>query len=116
MKRTVVAIIVACWFSPAVLAQFDQPAEKSLAIETDPLHYCKVTIIDEISVPAKGEGILDELNVKEGQLVEKGQVLGVIETTDVELAVAIATHEYAAAKKTAENTLSIQAAVKAYWS
>ena len=114
MKRTVVAIIVACWFSPAVLAQFDQPAEKSLTIETDPLHYCKVEIIDEISVPAKGEGILDELNVKEGQLVEKGQVLGVIETTDVELAVAIATHEYAAAKKTAENTLSIQAAVKAY--
>ena len=73
-----------------------------------------MTIINEISVPAAESGVLDELLVKEGMLVEKGALIGVIDRTDALLMTAVATHEYAGAKKTAENTLSIKAAVKAY--
>lgn len=118
MKR-VLAITLTLGFVPMALAQLGQPrleppTDQERNIDTDPLHYCKVTIIDEISVPAQEAGLLEVLSVKEGQLVEKGQVLGTIEKTDAELMVTIANYEYAAAKKTAENTLSIEAAVKAY--
>lgn len=116
MKRTL-AFILAIGCAPVAMGQpessaFSVPVQRE--IDTDPLHYCKVTIIDEISVPAQEAGVLDDLGVREGDLVEQGQVLGTIEKTDAELAVAIASNEYAAAKKTAENTLSIEAAVKAY--
>ena len=80
----------------------------------DPLKHSKVTIIDEISVPAEEMGVLDELNVREGMMVEQGQLLGVIDKKDAQLAVEIAKFEYAAAQKTAENTLSIEAAAKSY--
>ena len=54
------------------------------------------------------------MNVIEGQNVEKGALLGSIDKKDAELAVKIATAEYNAAYKTAENTISIQYAIAAY--
>ena len=119
---TAMLLLVLPWITPAASGQFDTfptPAASGTkaidhSINTDPLNYCKVTIIDEISVPAREGGVLDELKVREGEYVEKGDVLGTIDRTDAVLALAVATHEYAAAKQTAENPLSIKAAVKAY--
>ncbi len=78
----------------------------------DPLDHCFITIIDQVSVPAEEAGVLDELNVREGMAVEQGELLGTIDDTDAVLMLAMANHEYAAAKKQAENTLSIEAAEK----
>jgi macrolide-specific efflux system membrane fusion protein len=78
----------------------------------DPLDYCFVTIIDQVLVPAEEPGVLDELNVREGMTVEKGALLGNIDDTDALLTLAMAKHEYNAAKKQADNTLSIEAADK----
>lgn len=80
----------------------------------DPLNYCHVEIIHQVDVPARDAGVLDMLDVKEGQNVEKGALLGSIDKQDAELAVKIATAEYNASKKTAENTISIQYAIKSY--
>lgn len=106
------------WFAaPLLLAvaghalgqiQNDREAAKN------PLNYCHVEIIHQVDVPAKDAGVLDLLNVQEGQNVEKGALLGSIDKEDAELAVKIATAEYNAAKKTAENTISIQYAIKSY--
>ena len=82
------------------------------SLNSDPLDFHKVKIIDEVSVPAEEAGVLNELHVREGMLVEKGALLGEIDNTDAVLTVSMANYEYAAAKKTAENTLSIQAASK----
>ncbi len=78
----------------------------------DPLDHCYITIIDQVSVPAEEPGVLDVLKVREGDAVEKGELLGTIDDTDARLMVAMANHEYAAALKQAENTLSIEAAAK----
>ena len=78
------------------------------------VRYAQLTIINEISVPAQEPGVLDELNYREGDLVEKGAVLGVIDKADAELAVAISKQEYMAAQKTAENRLRIEAGAMAY--
>ncbi len=121
MKRVATGIIVAVAVSAtaSVFGQFSTspspaPSSSRPSLNTDPLNYCKVTIIDEVSLPAQEGGVLDELHVKEGELVEKGAVVGAIDGTDAVLMVAVATHEYAAAKQTAENPLSIKAAIKAY--
>ena len=111
MKRLFFAFAIVAGITTMVVAQnFQTPITQS----QDPLEFCKVTIINEISIPAEEAGVLDELHVKEGMLVEIGTPIGTIDKTDAVLMKAVATHEYAAAKKTAENTLSIKAAVKAY--
>lgn len=80
----------------------------------DPLNYCHVEIIHQVDVPAKDAGVLDALTIKEGQNVEKGALLGSIDKKDALLAVKISTAEYNAARKTAQNTISIQYAIKSY--
>lgn len=121
MKRILGAIVLASLFyASAGIGQQTTPPDpiQDRSVEprfrTNPLDRCKVTIINEISVPAQEAGVLDELRVEEGMLVEQGDEIGSIDKLDAELAVAIATHEYASAKQAAENTLSIEAAVKAY--
>lgn len=91
-------------------------AQNAPALEDldDPLKHCKVTIIDEVLVPAEEMGVLDELIAKEGMVVEKGQLLGSIDKKDALLAVEIARAEFQAAKRTSENELSIKAAQLAY--
>lgn len=113
-KKWLAAGLCVCVASIALAQPGFSPSVLGPEVNDDPLKHCKVTIINEISVPAPEPGVLDVLNVKEGEHIEKGQVLGVVDVTDAELMLAISTHEYAAAKKTAENTLSIQAAAKAY--
>lgn len=111
MKRLAAITFVGCMVAFVSAQQFGQVPPST---PDDPLNYCKVTIINEVSVPAEEAGVLDQLLVKEGMLVEKGALIGSVDNTDAILMKAVATHEYAAAKKTAENTLSIKAAVKAY--
>ena len=101
--------VVSTVFTTAVAAQTPSAA---VGGPDDPLKHCKVTIIDEISVPAEEMGVLDELNVREGMLVEKDALLGTIDKTDAELALAIARHDYEAAKKAAENEWQIKAYAK----
>ena len=103
-------ILLVCITSVSVQAQTreDRRAAK------DPLNYCHVEIIHQVDVPARDAGVLNLLDVMEGQNVEKGALLGSIDKEDAELAVKIATAEYNAARKTAENTISIQYAIKSY--
>ena len=113
MLRKTIPILIAVGFlgfclSSQAQIQNDRDAAK------DPLNYCHLEIIHQVDVPAKDAGVLDALSVQEGQIVEKGATLGSIDKKDAELAVKIATAEYNAARKTAQNTISIQYAIKSY--
>jgi len=61
-----------------------QPAPGGMAAgrEYAQLSHCVVSLINHVQLPAQEAGILKELNVKEGQLVTRGQVLGKIDDTD----------------------------------
>jgi multidrug resistance efflux pump len=100
-----VVLMVLC--ASTAVAQYESRGSTSV---DDPLNYCKVSILKQVSIPAQEAGVLEELNVKEGDEVEIGSVLGVIDKSDAELMVVMATQEYQAAKKEAENDLSIRAA------
>lgn len=89
-------------------------ADGSYEVDGNPMRLATLTIIREQSVPAEEAGVLEELNFKEGDLVEQGAVLGVIDKTDAELAVQVAKREYIAAYKTAKNQLRVDAGIMAY--
>lgn len=113
LRTTMLTSLVVSLASFLAAPALAQTQAERVAVK-NPLNYCHVEIIHQVDVPAKDAGVLDLLDVEEGQIVEKGALLGAIDKKDAELAVKIATAEYNAARKTAENTISIQYAIKAY--
>lgn len=73
-----------------------------------------VTLIEQVEVPAKVEGVLSELNAKEGQLVAAGEGLGRLEDVESALTLRRATVEYDIARKQARSTIKIDVAKKAF--
>ncbi|MBS0262104.1 MAG: efflux RND transporter periplasmic adaptor subunit [Planctomycetes bacterium] len=73
-----------------------------------------LTIIEEVEVPAKVDGVIAVVEVKEGQMVESHDVLARIEDTESKLALESATVEFDIAKKQAENDLKIRIGRKAH--
>jgi macrolide-specific efflux system membrane fusion protein len=71
---------------------------------------CLVTLINDNKLPASEAGMLTEVNVKEGNSVEKDALVAVIDTRSTLAKQRIATAEVAAATAQAENTAEIEVA------
>lgn len=74
------------------------------------VHSALVRVLDEAEIPAREAGVLERLDVRDGDLVKAGQVLGQMDADDVKLAVARAELELAIAVRQAKNLLPIQTA------
>ena len=72
-----------------------------------------VTIIEEVEIPAKVEGVLSSIEVREGQMVERAAVLARIEDAEVRLTHDRAAIEFEIAGKQAKNDLKIRIGKKA---
>lgn len=70
----------------------------------------RITIAHQVEVPALETGIIGRLNVKEGELIEEGQLLGILDDVDAKLALSRAEIEAAIAEETAKNDVNIRAA------
>jgi len=109
-----VMLLLSTLFFGSMHAQIGVGRSESVQDNRNPLNYCKIKIINKAEVPAEDAGVLDVIDFAEGQYVEKGQLVGSINKKDAELAAKIAASEYEAARKTAENTISIEYAAKSY--
>ncbi len=72
-----------------------------------------VTLIDDINVPAREAGLLNELMVTEGDEVQAGTLLGKLDKADALTAQSIAGIEVTIAQRQAESTVEVDAAFKA---
>jgi macrolide-specific efflux system membrane fusion protein len=72
-----------------------------------------VTIIEEVEIPAKVEGVLSSVEVQEGQMVDSGVVLGRIEDAESRLTYDRAAIEFEIARKQAKNDLKLNISQKA---
>jgi len=72
-----------------------------------------IRLIDQVEVPAREAGVLAEIDIQEGQHVEKGETLARLEDDDARLAVEKAQLELEAAQMKAGNDVSIRFADKA---
>jgi RND family efflux transporter MFP subunit len=67
-----------------------------------------VKVAEEVAVPASDAGILAEINVKEGQLVEEGDVLARLRDNDIRLAVDRAKLEAEIALRKSQNDADVR--------
>lgn len=72
-----------------------------------------VTIIEEVEIPAKVEGVLAAVDAREGRMIEAGAVLARIEDAEARLAHQRAKIEFEIADKQAKNELKVRVARKA---
>ncbi len=72
-----------------------------------------VTLIEQVDVPAQDAGVLLRVVVKEGQVVEAGQLLGQIDDREATLARERAQADWEQARRLAENDLKVRYATKA---
>src|SRR5690349_21609934 len=71
-----------------------------------------VTVIEEAEIPAKVDGVLAAVAVREGQVIEDGAVVARIEDDDVRLTHERARTEFEIARKQAKNDLKVRIARK----
>ncbi len=94
-----------------LVASLGNEAQGSTAAETT-ISGVVLTLMDQADVPAREAGVLMQLSVREGQIVEAGQLLGQIDDTAAKLRESKAETEYRQALQTAENDIKVRFARK----
>lgn len=111
-------LIVACmalsmasgaWAQNRFSSRFNaQPPADSVGETALSANNCEVKLIRTVQVPAEVEGMLTELPVEEGQQVEKGKVIGVVDDKQAKLMLQLKEAEEAKAMIQAENTVNLR--------
>jgi len=92
-------------------AQAGFAAENNLPIR---LTGAQITAGEEIEVPSREIGVLKEIQVRHGQKVKSGEVLGLLDDTEARLSASEAEFEYGKAKEAADSDVEVRAARKAH--
>src|SRR5262245_30325592 len=109
-RKFLTLLSLAALTAVATAAHSEGPASvsKSITVEN-----CKVTLLDDVEVPAADSGILMTIHVKEGQAVERGALLVEIDNREILAKQTVAKGELAAATQQAESQAEIEVADKA---
>lgn len=92
------------------------PAQRTIQADTPRqpvLTDCRVALIEEAQVPGREAGVLAEMNVREGQQVKAGELLGQIDDTKPLTLRKIKEKEYQVAVEQANNDVNVRFADKA---
>lgn len=102
--------------SHSLLALVALGAALTQAQETAPIKVSggQITIAEQVEVPALEIGIIGKLLVKEGDLVEDGQLLGSLDDTDARLTLQRAEAEAAIAEFAAQSDIGVRAGQNAH--
>lgn len=111
MNAAAVSLIVVALTGP--LQDADTPNATSAARQGLIVERCVVKLIDDISVPAREAGLLNEVTVKEGDEVQAGNLLGKLDDKDAKTTQAMAGFEVTIAQRQADSTVEVDAAEKA---
>ncbi|PHS12275.1 MAG: hypothetical protein COA78_08460 [Blastopirellula sp.] len=92
----------------AILAPLTSLVGTSIAQTPIQVESTLLKIIEIVRVPAQESGILESVNVREGTVVEKGQLLAKIGSREIELALIKAKADYLISKREAANDISVR--------
>jgi multidrug efflux pump subunit AcrA (membrane-fusion protein) len=87
-------------------------AESSRAAQPDLIEGCYLVAIDEARLSPSDNGVLASIDVQEGATVEPEQVVAKIDDREALMAQRVAKRQYDAARKKAQNDISVEAAIK----
>ena len=102
-------VLLTIGFATAIAAAHDGLAPAPIAVDS-----VFLTLLEEVEVPAREAGIIQELLLQEGQTVEQGQLLARIDDTRSRLALEHARIEAQRARKLASNDFKVQLAEKTH--
>lgn len=102
MNRTACLLVAAMALANSTTARSGEVQVPSVLIK----------LVEHVDVPARQSGALEEVGVREGDMVETGAQLAKIEDADVQLDMRRANLELAAARKQAENDVKVRFARK----
>ncbi len=105
---TVLALLLAACFPQALAAQPPGSVADGVVFAEE----AQVTFINDVRVPSQVEGLLKEILVEEGAVVEKGQALALLDDRDSVLTVKLKVAEEKEARLNAENDINRQYAVR----
>lgn len=108
MTSTILLVASLALAGPPGAANAAAPG-KSAALK---LSHCVVVAIDDVQVPAQEAGLLAKVNAKDGDNVKEGDVLAVIDDSDVRAKQRIAEAEVKVATESATNDAEVESAVK----
>jgi multidrug resistance efflux pump len=74
---------------------------------------CLVVLVEEAQVPAQEPGVVTQVKVREGQLVEQGQLLAQIDDAKAKMALRVGVAKLAAAKEKADDDINVRYAISA---
>jgi len=87
----------------AMVGQGSTAAPSSVTLEN-----CYVTQIEEIQVPAQEAGVLRQLNVEEGVMVQAGQIIGQIDDIEARMQQRVAKFQLDVATEQAESDVNVE--------
>src|SRR5262245_2964816 len=90
----------------------DKPVSGAAADGATVIESALVTLIEQVEIPAKIEGVLSAVEVREGQMVEAGTVVARLEDTEARLTHDRAKTDFEIARKQATNDLKVRVARK----
>lgn len=91
----------------SAIATFASAAETAMSLRVE---RAQITLAQQVEVPALEVGIIGRLNVKEGDIIEDGQLLGSLDEADAKLSLIRAEIEASITAETAKNDVSVRAA------
>lgn len=107
-RRIAFGLALAALLAPCP-SRAEEPSPGAVAVDSVVLR-----LIDEASAPALRSGALIAIRVKEGDAVERGQVLAELDSREAALAVKAAEHELAIADEEATNDVQVRFSAKAH--
>ncbi|MEZ6069396.1 MAG: HlyD family efflux transporter periplasmic adaptor subunit [Pirellulales bacterium] len=120
IKRSAIAaaflVLAAVAPTVGVAAQFgDGGYGSSASTPPNQIDHCEIRLIREAWVPAPVPGVIDRMDVHEGDVVSDGQPLAQIDAREAEMELKLANDELDVAQKEASNDIDQKVALAAYW-
>jgi multidrug efflux pump subunit AcrA (membrane-fusion protein) len=109
--HTTILLASFLWIAATARAPAAAPPSPTAAIEVPGM---VLKLVEEVEVPAREAGVLSALNVREGQSVERGFVLGQIDDAEARIAVERVKIELLIAKTHAENDITVRFSKKSF--
>jgi len=85
MRTPLIAIATTLLLAAAVHLSAQTPADSPAPNDNPIIQHCLLSAIDDAQVPAKEAGVITAINVREGQLVAKGDLLGQIDDAQAQM-------------------------------
>ena len=110
MQTVILSLLLVVGQPPTAISNAKPPASGAVARAQS----ATLALINEAQVPAANAGVLMEISVREGDMVQKGAPVAKVDSREAEVKLRLAQYEPSAAAEEAKNDVRVRAAAAAH--